>query len=285
MRLGTLTEYRKNENAAIRDEYEGTYKVILRFPEPTKIDMKALQRVTMGTSPTLSTIPISSGESKDNVMATSFAGYHTSGSLFCVDQVTVWARSDNDITLEGSVTLHAEGADAWLLCLSESDVLGSTIPDAGYNSAWSIQPNNVFEFAKRLAIYMRNSFYTGTNNRATHFTDETIGPFRLPAFRNPPRDNHMNFFVLPEIWKVNYQTRNIRISSGISDSVVQKAHSRLDQCASIKPNTFSHEQEVRIVFRPTMIDSSNGKRYFFSNYLNPILVPFDELMGFVSVKS
>lgn len=144
IRLGTLTEYRRNENVAIRDEHEGTFNFSLNFPAPTTIKIEAIKRVTLATSPLII------GNHLNNVYARSFFGLYTSGSLFSTAKVNILQRSEDDITLSGNINLHAEGADAWLLCLSASDAFGTTIHDAGYDSIWSILPGVVLDFAQHL---------------------------------------------------------------------------------------------------------------------------------------
>ena len=274
IRLGTLTEYRRNENVAIRDEHEGTFNVSLNFPVPTTITVDALKKATLGTS------PLGMGHNIRNVRATSFAGHHTSGSLFSSDDVVVSQRTEEEITLSGQVNLHFEGADAWLFCLSTSDVLESTILDSGYDSIWSIPPGSILDLAKHLASHLKLLVNGGRN-----FSSETIGPFNAPGFSPPTPGEHMVFEVTAEIWRVKYRNRVIDISSDISEEIIKDVHGCVDKSASIKPESFSHEQEIRLIFRPTVIDRRNGQRFLFPNYLKPVFVPFDPLLSFVDVTS
>lgn len=274
IRLGTLTEYRRNENVAIRDEYEGTYNFSLNFPTATTIKIEALEKVTLGTT------PLSLGIYGNNIRARSFGGVHTSGSLFSTDDVTILERTEEEITLSGNVNLHAEGADAWLLCLSTSNILGSTIPDAGYDSIWSILPGNVLDFARHLARHLKSLVIGGGC-----FSRKTIGPLNAPGFAPPPLGNHMVFGVSVEIWQVTYRDRFIEIVSDVSDEIIEDVHRCLHRSASIKPSSFSHEQEIRLICRPTFVDSRSGQRFLFPNYLEPLLVPFDPFLNFIEASS
>ncbi len=270
IRLGTLTEYRRNENVAIRDEHEGTYNLSLNFPARTTIKIEALQKFTLGTS------PIGIGSNINNIRAKSFGGMYTAGSLFSTDNVIISQRTEEEITLSGNVNLHAEGADAWLLCLSASDILGSTVPDAGYDSIWSILPGSVLDFARHLAGHLRSLV-----NGGRHFSRETVGLFNAPGFPPPTPGDYMLFGVVGEIWQVTYRNRFIEISSDISDEIIQDAHRCLDMSASIKPISFSHEKEIRLIFRPNVIDIQRGLRFLFPNYLEPVFLPFDPFLRFI----
>ena len=77
----------------------------------------------------------------------------------------------------------------------------------------------------------------------------------------------------------------LRSPSDISEEIIKDVHGCVDKSASIKPESFSHEQEIRLIFRPTVIDRRNGQRFLFPNYLKPVFVPFDPLLSFVDVTS
>lgn len=272
IRLGTLTEYRRNENEAIRDEHEGTFGVTLNFPKGTSIELDALRRATLDTS------PLGTGENRNNIRATVFGGCHRVCCVFSTDNAVVEQRTEKEITLSGTVDIHAEGADAYVLCLSTSNDAESIISDPEYDSVWSIKQHHVFEFTKYMIDQLRVLLSDGK-----HFCRETVGPFNAPGFSPPPRSEHMVFGVQGEIWEVTYRDRTIDISTTITEEVVQDVYECLDKSASIKPESFSHEKEVRIIFRPLLIDKRDDHRYFFPYYLKPMLVSFEPFLRLTDV--
>jgi len=270
LRLGTLSEYRRIENEAVRDGLEGIFKVTLNFSKKTYVKFDALKQATLGT---LMIVP---GTSRGNLNANFFNGRFTNGSVYSTDSIEFEAADKDGLNVLGSVDILAEGADAYVLCMSTSKDDGAVILDPEYDSVWSIKSGSVEEFAGRIATYL-----CSISQVRQSFCSETIGPLNAPGFPPPPQNEYMQWRFSAEIWEVIYREKTIEMSTTITDEIIQDIFNSLDRSAFIKPEEFSHEKEVRIIFRPVMIDTRDGRRYLFPNYLNPIFIPFDPLLGFV----
>ena len=274
LRLGTLSEYRRAENHAVRDEHEGTFKVSLDFPQETTVSIEALQRATLHTS------PVSLGTSANNIRTRTFSGRFTEGCVFSVDNVSVASRTDEKITLSGNVTVHSEGADAYVLCLSKDPKVGSIILDPEYNSVWSIKTGSILDFANEMIKVLTPLLATGE-----YVSQESVGPFVAPGFQFPrSKRNQLQFCLVAEIWPVLYREREIVLSSDISENVVREIYSCIDRSASIKPSHFIHEAEVRIIFRPSFIEPSTNRRFLSPMHLKPVLLPFDPFLDMIDVE-
>lgn len=272
MRLGTLSEYRRIENNAVRDEHEGTFRVSLAFPDRTPVAIDMIRRATLDTS------PLGAGSSINNLRTNVFYGWNTIGSVYSTDNVQIERGAEGEIWITGTVDMHFEGADAYVLCLSTSEEVGSVILDAGYDSTWSIKQGSVLEFAEKLRSGLHSILM---NNASQCFMRETIGPMNAPGFSPPPTNEHMAHTVSVEIWDVMYDDRRIDVSSQITGQTVSDVHARLDRSAAIKPTSFSNEREVRLLLRPLAIDRRSGKRYLFPNHLTPVFLPVEPLLSFI----
>jgi hypothetical protein len=246
--------------------------VTLNIPEQTSIEIDALRRATLDTS------PLGIGANFNNIRTSPFDGICTTGSVYSTDKVEIEQRTEKEITLSGRVDIHAEGADAYVLCLSTSNDVESVILDPEYNSIWSIRSGSVMDFTNHLAAHLMTLL-----SKDKHFSPETVGPLNAPGFSPPPQNEHMVSGVSSEIWEVTYRDRIIDVSTAITKEIVQNVHGCIDRSASIKPKSFSHEKEVRIIFRPVLIDRRDGRRYLFPNYLEPAFVPFEPFLSFVDV--
>lgn len=272
-RLGTLSEYRAQENRYIRDAEEGIFRATISFPTTTEITTDWLDRVCFGT------FAIREGSFERNVITSVFVGQKTIGPIYSTDNVTIANLRGRKALLSGNIDLHFEAADAFLLCLSTGAEIGSVITDPEYNAVWNILQGNVWEFSKRVACEILGRLASGD-----FLLPETVGLFTGPGFSRPPAPTADGRFVqgvVFDIADVTYRSRQIEVLEQ-SEQVVEEVFSLLDQSSTIKPLDFSSEREVRIIFRPAVIDSASGLRYFFPNYLCPILLPTNNLLELVS---
>lgn len=271
IRLGTISEYRRIENDAVRDKHEGTFRISLNFPRQTRVGIINLRRATLDTS------PLGAGTHDNNLRVVTFNGDYTTGCVYSTDSVTIEKRTEEDIYLSGTVNIFAEGADAYVLCLSRSNTPGSVIRDPEYNAIWSIRPGCVLGFVRDLSAHLHTFLSEGD-----YFSGETIGPFHAPGFSPPPQSEYLGFGISSEIWQIIYRDRTIEVKTDITEEIIRDIHQSLDNSAIIKPLSFSHEEEVRVLFRPVLVDKRDGKRYLFPNYLKPALVPFEPFLGSVN---
>lgn len=271
IRVGTLSEFRRSENKAVRDEREGLFRISLHFPKPIVVPLQSLRLVSFDSIP-----PLGKGHYANNIMTQPFSGQQTQGCLFSTIDAKVSKLSATEAELQGNIHLHFEGADAFIFCLSTSDQLGSVILDDEYSSSWSIKRGHVLSFMKKLGYLIEREC-----QKTVPVRTETIGALKAPGFQIPKIDGLKTGLIL-EISEVVYRRREIEINSGIDDNLINEVHACLDHSTIVKPPEFENEREVRMIFRPALFDERAGKRYLIPNYLNPLFLPVDALLDDVT---
>jgi hypothetical protein len=83
VRLGTLSEYRSNENTFVNDAEEGIFHVSVCFPDVISVSKDWLRSVSIDTS------PLATGTYRNNVRIQVFMGSLTAGSVFSIDSGSV----------------------------------------------------------------------------------------------------------------------------------------------------------------------------------------------------
>ncbi|UWR27364.1 hypothetical protein K3757_05335 [Sulfitobacter sp. S223] len=268
LRLGTLSEYRRSENRFIVDPYEGTFNVSVSFPEPTKVNIKELLDITHHT------LPLDFDEISHNIIVRPFHGELTSGCVYSTSDAKLSKRTERDVTVQGTIDVHAEVADAYILCLSTSPEVGAVILDPQYDSVWSIPETSLYNFVQRLiAVLYENLAFPECQ------IPETVGPLQGPGFSYPPLPNpNLTVRVFADLRLVEYRSRTVTFSEHMSKHDVSEVLQAIDRSEQIKPTEFSKEREFRIVLRPFLFDSRNNQRIMFPNLLRPINLPFDDLL-------
>lgn len=282
IRLGTLAEFRTNENAAVRDKDEGLFRVSLTFASDTNVDCDKLKRLTLGTAPEVA------GFHDSNLTTQVFAGNFTTAAIHCTDDDLFIGQSAMNvdanvpqqkfISLRGTINIMAESADAYLLCFSRSNRPKSVIMDSAYDAMWTLPAGNISQFANKMVVLLAEVLKQGGC-----LSDKTIGPLNAPGIAAPPVGDGFFPAVEVSIAAVQYRDKEMLLSRDLTEDLISEVHERIDNSPIIKPRAFEHEDEVRMIFRPVMIEKATGNCYLFPNYLNPQFILADRLMELVEV--
>ena len=284
IRLGTIAEYRKNENRAVQDKDEGLFRVSLKFIEGTNVKVSKLKRLT------LNTISLPSGYHDSNIATAVLPGSETTTSVYCITH-DVFSNEPNTnrnpsngpqdfINLKGTIDLMSEGADAHILSFSRSSQPNSVILDPEYDAVWSLSEPHTKSFADAIAAKLIELYW-----EKKVFNSETIGPFPAPGIAVPPMSDGFFFTVLWRRDVVTYRNKEIEVHEGFTDELISDVHECINQSAQIKPSIFAQEQEVRFIFRPAMIEKSTGYCFLFPHYLNEQFIPVESLLKFINKSS
>lgn len=271
IRFGTLSEYRRNENIAVRDKDEGMFRITLNFPNRTRVRRSSLREATFDTS------PLFAGVHQSNLRVRAFDGYLTTGTVYSTDDVQIESQTEDSIVMSGLINIYAEGTDAYVLCFSQNHELGKVIKDDSYNSRWNVRQGRVMEFAGRAARLIREKLLSDKR----YISHRTIGPLRSSVLAQPPKNSYMVANVSAEIWQVLYREKEMIVRADFTDDIISDIHECINRSAFIKPLEFEHEREIRIIFRPCVIDSRDGTRYLLPNYLEPMLISFAPFLDLV----
>lgn len=275
LRIGALSEYRVNENVFVRDARENTFNLKIRFAGGVYLDFDKMRQITINTFPQII------GFATNNLYTSVFHGLYNTSSVFSTDSNVHVFQSDGNRYMRGELDLHAEGADALVLCLSTKANPAEVIDDHQYSAVWSIRPGYILDFVKYTTRYILQNFPL-----LNVFRKETVGPLRAPGFPFPPEksDEPLIFSISSEIWKVTYRDKTITVSCEIGDSQIFDVQMCIDQSFAIKDLNFAKEEEVRILFRPCVYGKKSGKRYLFPLKVNPIYIPFEGLLSFIRIE-
>jgi hypothetical protein len=113
-----------------------------------------------------------------------------------------------------------------------------------------------------------------------YFRNEFIGLSQLPGFQLPIHKGKLG--VVWHIDSVRYIDKEMKFLSDISDKNLQDIWMYFDRSVFVKPTCFHIQEEVRIIFRPAMVDSEAGRVYFLPNLLrDPMMVPFESVLDLV----
>jgi len=217
IRLGTLAEYRTNENSAIRDEEEGMFKVTLDFPNSTAMPVDILKRLTLNTA------NFGPGTHLDNLRIASFYFDKTCGCIQSREDVEVSNKTENQVTFSGRIDLLAEGADAFVLCLSTSADSDSVIEDTEYDSVWTLKSDCLEQFTKTMADYLIDI------PAQEVVSNQTLGPLNAPGFSTPEFDADTKFCFSTEVVEVAYQSRIVAVPPNVTEEIKYQNRAKISQ--------------------------------------------------------
>lgn len=125
LRIGTLQEFRDTENQSLKDEGEGTFRVVINFAQPTWIGFDWFRAVAkIGYEEGPPKIP------------------YVEGTVVSELQLLEVDRPRRRVLVVGSVLIYEVDSNAMVLCLS-TQVRGTlTNPFDEYDSAWAIRPEH-----------------------------------------------------------------------------------------------------------------------------------------------
>ncbi len=272
--LGTLSEFRKHENEHVRDELEAKFKLELDFPNTTVVTKRKLVDATLGT------LFVWGDQSRNNTVVTTIDGQF---STFCVHSRTdlvIEQDIGDKFLIHGKIAVYQDSTDALVFCLTKSNSGCSVIEDTTYESSWSIKKGCVPEFAKRISEEVLQIL----DSDGSYHKNEFIGKSDCPGFCLPDfAGKNIRMGVMRTIETIQYPNKEIIFSSDITEDNLSLIHTCFDRSVFIKPLRFELEQEVRIIFRPMMVDEEGDRVFFFPNLLRQMLVPFKKVLDLVQV--
>lgn len=274
IRIGTLSQFRTIENAAVRDETEGLYSVELRFDGSFDVNLQWLSDMTFGISPVM----MFGGTGSNiwhNLSVTNYYGRSTWGTLHSTERVNVISRTTQSIKFTGSIWLHFEQTDAFVFCMSKSENVGSVILDDQYDASWTVAEDQVSAFAERMNQEIGNFFLSGRGGIST----ETIGPITMPPWIIPEMQQGDINYMTGVHGSVTYGDKVIVVSSP-DDINRSRVEDYLERAATIKPSRFSAEQEHRFLFFPVLRRS--GRDLLSPNMLEPIFLDCEPFLEFIT---
>lgn len=272
IKIGTFSEYRRIENSFVRDVGEAKFRINLDFQNLVKCTPQWLQQATLGTC------VLSQGFYGNCLSSIPYFGRCNVGVASGVQNLDISPGEGGLISVRGQYSLDFESADAFMICFSKSKELHDGSLDPSYDSAWSIGPDSILEFAKRISkeILARLGKKEG-------ILRETVGPFaNRPGFFMPERDSFDGLAISFEIYEVEYIAKAIHVSSA-DDATLSEIYSMSERCYFLKEESFSLEREVRMIFRPLFVNRHDGKLYAMPNYLESLYLPANlilDLVGF-----
>ncbi|MDE9451723.1 hypothetical protein J3R80_14720 [Aliiroseovarius sp. Z3] len=266
IRIGTLSEYRINENRAVRDEYEGKFRVSLKFKDRMEVSKTWLNRLTFGT------IPFGSKVSQ-NIVTKVVSGTRTVGMVSSTGQFELQDVFEDRTQIEGCLDILFEGADAWVLSFSRSQ--DSVINDSSYDSCWSLKPENMSSFLQAITRELWGEVVGGN-----YISEDTVGPTGLPGF-GVPKMRGLRLSMFDDIQDVKYSDKIILPQCEDEDSI-RTTHLAIDESAFTKPLHFKNEEETRVIIRPCYSVNVSSPRYLLPNYLRPVLIPARSILDLIS---
>lgn len=272
IRIGTLSEYRTQENQAVADVEEGMFRVSLHFPSTQTISLDDFNAATLGT------YSLRIGENQKNIELQTFHLAKTEGIVTASDNTKISELTKTHVKIKGTVDLLSEGADAFVLCFSENKETGEVIIDSDYKAVWSVKPGHLVPFLSKVRVLIGREIAI---NKKGIQKDNTIGPLVAPGFL-PSKKKDLKFWVTCELSRVAYLPRKIEVTSNNIKDIRSDVRTCIDWSASIKPEEFSRETECRAIYRPCFT-KENCPFHLLPNMLDPLFLPFDTLIPHLEI--
>lgn len=274
LRVGTLSDFRRQENLAVRDESEGRFTLSFRFQPDCPIDRSWIRDISLGTARFLAAGPGS--VITHNVTSKSFKRGNTIGLLTATDHLVVHQQNRETVQLEGQFDLHFDQQDAFVFCMSMADGSTSVIGDDEYSEKWFLEAEVVNSFATQL----RNRLGETILSTPSWVSTCAVGQFVRPHIEAPHFSTWRQIALTMDIGEVSYMEKSRTIVEGGSPSR-EEVELLLERAHMIKPLEFSGEKEFRMVFVPMV--SADGRLFFpVPFHLNPQLLDVKDLLPFVS---
>jgi hypothetical protein len=275
LRIGTLSEYRKNTESAVRDEDEAKFSFSLRFEEKAVLSQDWLREATYNLWG--SGLNGEHYEGIENAYVKELPSDLTTGVLSMSEDKTHAFQSGDVFKMRGSLKLNYESADAFVFCISESKDLNSVIGHQGYNGRWYIPRRNIKEFALVVAAEIAKKVTEGEG-----ISKYTIGPLKMPGFEFPPNDDGKGVFrIEPSIFRVRYVNKEILVEEE-SDRVLGKIDDAIRESFFRKTPNFKIQEEVRLIFRPVL--RVEGGYYHIPNLCNPVFIPVNSILPLLEIS-
>ena len=274
IRIGTLSEYRSNENQAVRDKDEGLFRVSLKLGDGLPISQSWLRNATLDTLQ----ISWNSNNIEISNSVGLFEGRYSSGVISCDHDFEIQGWNGPELRLTGNVNLKLEAADAFVFCLSSNGLSGSVVNDASYSGRWSVLVDNVLLFKACLAEEIRKEIGAGRG-----VTRTAIGPdfssLPHPLFDLPDLER-THLFLAHSVFTVKYKRKLIELKS-VENDLPNDLRVLLDESTFTKPIEFKQEEEVRLVFR---LGYRFGENCFWLPYkYEPIFVPSEAILPLICI--
>lgn len=275
LRIGTLSDFRRQENKFVQDKDEGSFSVNLNFDGKVRVSKEWFQSVTFRASLLeLFGFP-AGGRFSNNTSFKQFKGIRTTGIITGGESVNILEDQQSHLVLEGTIGIRLVLHDAHVFCLSSTSEIGSVILDSEYTHVWSVDRKNVKEFVDRLVELVGEAF-----TRENLITDIPTGGIHhntaIPLHLRE-KSKFVNDFVMSN---VHYMEKDIKVRSE-GDIMLPQLYSILDNADRIKPLRFCSEAEERLVVRSGW--DVEGTFFPIANELRPIFVSCDSLLDLMDV--
>jgi hypothetical protein len=278
LRLGTLSSFRNEENAFVRDAAEGRFPIEFEF-NSVEVDAQWLNEVTFGVMPGLMFQADNSSVSR-SIARIPYTGIEVAGEIFVYLDRLGLLRAGKRVQIGGAMRFEFRAFDSFIFCLSMGEAVGSVIHDPLYNSRWKIAMQDTMKFATDLADLLSDHL----ESTSDWIDKESTEPFFRGDFLPP---NQMGEFVLPAgtrirfrclITPVRYEPKVWSVSDG-SSLARRDIENRIEHSPYTKTGDFSHEQEFRFVFTPFAVIGENW--YPMRWALRPVYIRWNSLLHYV----
>lgn len=277
IRIGTVSGYRLSDDPARRDAAEGKFSIEVKFPKRISVSNNWFDRLTHGA------YSGAGGLFSGNVFTKHFRGQNNVGIVSIVDNgLSIRVVDSETISVFGSLFVDFLSIDAYALCLSKQPQPKKVLSDPDCDSVWSISSGGLFPFCNSISKYLANKLLTAPDSL---LGEEFLGPYREQIFGWPPKlSSRYQLRVWCQVAPIEYRDKSITVFEQ-SDRIFLELFHCFDSASFIKPTSFSHEEEVRVIFRPNVVDLESGNFHLVPRHLLPTFIPFDDFLGMVEVFS
>lgn len=245
MRIGTLFDFRRQENEEIRDEAEGKHELVLNFEGEVELDRRLANLLVQPA--------FVFGDASDTPRLPGSTQVHAE-RLYMVGE---GSKPDTVVLRDTVVRVSRSLNDCLVFCMSKP----GTEPPFSYASSWRLSGESIEAFAAalcRLVFHRARLDHGFARDHQQLLLAAAARKLRVQVAHGP----------------VIYQDRTMHITQATVPTLDEFLYV-IDRIAFTKPASFAHEQEYRFMFQV-----HDGEHEFPP--LRPVLLSTSELWQFAT---
>lgn len=272
IRLGSLSDFRRQENQFVRDDGEGTFELRLQLAGEVELSREWLYNITFGSSIAANTRFPSRAILSNNLGVSGFRGELTTGIITVFEDLTISKDLGSHLVASGEIRIRFDQHDSLVFCFSKKESPNSVILDDNYSKTWCLRDANMQPFFDMLVDAAINSVAVGAAS-----TDRMVGPVADSIFQIP-EDIALEELQVGASFCVSDVKYLDRLSDveDENDWPIERVRKVLDYAAFFKPERYCHEEEVRLTITPML--RFGDRAWPIPTELKPVLIPWGELL-------